>query len=137
MRKPTLFLTGYDTPPLVDINTTPLIDVLLVLLIMMIITMPLATHAVKIDLPGDGRGIARASVALYVDYDGALYWNDEPVNSQTLAGKLQQVAAQREQPNVLITANRLVKYDHVAHVLAAAQRSGVMHIGFAGNRQFD
>jgi len=136
MRKPTPFLTSTDTAqPMMDINTTPLIDVMLVLLIMLILAMPLMTHAIKIDLPHGPQGEAtRERVTLYVDFDSTLFWNDRVVSDVTELERIfRSEALQRSQPDIVVTANRHAKYDTIAQVLAAAQRNGVRHLGLVGN----
>jgi biopolymer transport protein ExbD len=125
---------------MVDINTTPLIDVMLVLLIMFIITIPIQTHAVKMNMP-----IGPAStppkppeiVRIDVDFDGQIGWNGEIVPDRaTLEAKLREVAAQPDQPEVHLRPNKLVEYSTVAMIMASAQRLGVTKIGLVGNEQF-
>ncbi len=130
-----------DPDVVVDINTTPLIDVMLVLLIMLIITIPLQTNATKMDLPV-GTPPAQIDppppmVNIDVDFDGLVYWNGETVADQAdLDGRLRGIAAQQPQPEVHLKPNKLVTYSHVIAVLAAAQRYGVTKIGLVGNEQF-
>jgi biopolymer transport protein ExbD len=125
---------------MVDINTTPLIDVMLVLLIMFIITIPVMTHAVKLDMP---RGATQPPpvppevIELEVDFDGTYLWNGTPVTDEgTLLSYLQNAATKDPQPEIHLRPNKRVKYDYVARVLAASQRLGVRKIGFVGNEQF-
>ena len=132
---------GGDQDVVVDINTTPLIDVMLVLLIMLIITIPLQTDATKMDLPV-GTPPAQVDlpppvVNIDVDFDGLVYWNGAPVATEAaLEDKLRDVAQQRPQPEVHLKPNKLVIYRHVLAVLAAAQRLNVTKIGLVGNEQF-
>ncbi len=133
---------GDEQESMVDINTTPLIDVMLVLLIMFIITLPIMTHAVKLDMPRPNPGAPPPTppeiVNLEVDFDGTMYWNGTAIDENTLLGYL-QAAGRKDpeiQPEIHLRPNKRVKYDHVAKVLAAAQRSNVKKIGFAGNEQF-
>lgn len=132
---------GDDPDVVVDINTTPLIDVMLVLLIMLIITIPLQTNATKMDLPV-GTPPAQVDppppvVSIDVDFDGLVYWNGAPVATEAaLEDKLRDVAQQRPQPEVHLKPNKLVIYRHVLAVLAAAQRLNVTKIGLVGNEQF-
>ena len=132
---------GDDQDVVVDINTTPLIDVMLVLLIMLIITIPLQTNATKMDLPV-GTPPAQQDppppvVNIDVDFDGLVYWNGAPVaNEAALEDKMRDVAQQRPQPEVHLKPNKLVIYRHVLAVLAAAQRLNVTKIGLVGNEQF-
>jgi biopolymer transport protein ExbD len=138
MRQTTPFLSSTDDgSPLMEINITPLIDVLLVLLIMILITLPLTTHAIKIDLPS-GHDVAakRASVNIDIDFDGSVYWDDTLVDAVQLQQYFRSAAAEPNQPDIRIMANRRAKYDVVAQVLAAAQRNGIRNLGFAGNERF-
>ena len=125
-----------------DINTTPLIDVMLVLLIMFIITIPVMTHAVKLDMPRPNPNAIEPPVPpevidLEIDYDGTILWNQSPVAGLgTLEKYFSQEALKDPQPELHIRANKRVKYDVVAKVLALAQRRGVNKIGFVGMEQF-
>lgn len=130
---------GDDDDVMMDINTTPLIDVMLVLLVMLIITIPLQTHAVKLDMPQNLNTpvVERQVVDLEIDFDGTVFWNGIAVpDTAQLDEYLKAAAAQSPQPEVHVKPNRLVKYDYVAKVLSAAQRLGVDHIGFVGNEQY-
>ena len=121
-----------------DMNTTPLIDVMLVLLVMLIVTIPIQTHAVKIDLPrGNQPPIEAPSIDLEIDFDGTPIWNGMPVPSRAqLDAYFTGVAGQVPQPEVHVRPNRLAKYDVVARTPAYAQRLGVNKIGFVGNEQY-
>ena len=129
-----------DDDMMVDINTTPLIDVMLVLLIMFIITIPIQTHAVKLNMPiGTPPPSTREPVIVRidVDFDGQIGWNGEIVPDRaTLEAKLAQVAAEPDQPEVHLRPNKLVEYKTVAMIMASAQRLGVTKIGLVGNEQF-
>jgi biopolymer transport protein ExbD len=129
-----------DGGVMVDINTTPLIDVMLVLLIMLIITIPVQTHAVKLDLPRANPPpvtVQPQVVNLDIDFDGTITWNGAPVPDRaTLESYLRSAAASDPQPEIHIAPNKLVKYAYVAMVLAEAQRLGVVKIGLVGNEQF-
>jgi biopolymer transport protein ExbD len=115
-----------------DINTTPLIDVMLVLLTLLIITLPLQTHAIRIDTGhGNPPVTPPPTVNLSVDWDGTTSWNGTPVDRTALNSDLAGAARQTPQPNIIIAADRLAKYDSVALVLADAARAGETHIGFA------
>jgi biopolymer transport protein ExbD len=126
---------------IIDINTTPLIDVLLVLLVMLIITIPIQTHAVKLDMPRPDRPpplIEPEIVTLEIDFDGTPIWNGNPVPDRaTLNGYLRRAAIADPQPEIHLRPDRLVKYGTVARVLADAQRLGVTHIGFVGTEQYE
>ena len=121
-----------------DMNTTPLIDVMLVLLVMLIVTIPIQTHAVKIDLPiGPGAPPVASPIDLEIDFDGTPIWNGAPVPTRAqLDSYFIGVAAQSPQPEVHVRPNRLAKYDVVARTLADAQRLGVTRIGFVGNERY-
>jgi biopolymer transport protein ExbD len=125
---------------LIDINTTPLIDVMLVLLIMLIITIPIQTHAVKLDMPvGDPppQTVLPDVVALDVDFDGTVSWNGKTLSGRDeLDRALLAAASLPLQPELHVRANKLVSYKFVAAVLASAQRLGVSKIGIIGNEQF-
>ncbi len=125
---------------MVEMNTTPLIDVMLVLIIMLIITIPLQTHAVKMNMPV-GPSSAPPSppviIRIDVDFDGTIGWNGTVVADRAeLENKLAEVAALPDQPEVHLRPNKLVSYKVVAMVMASAQRLGVTKIGLVGNEQF-
>jgi biopolymer transport protein ExbD len=131
---------GGSDDVMIDINTTPLIDVMLVLIIMLIITIPIQTHAVKMNMP-IGPSAQPPSppviIRIDVDFDGTVGWDGVIVpDRETLEAKLAQVAAQADQPEVHLRPNKLVTYKHVAAVMASAQRLGVTKIGLVGNEQF-
>ena len=125
---------------MVDINTTPLIDVMLVLLIMLIITIPIQTHAIKLNMPTakpPQTNVQPEVVRIDIDFDGTILVNGELIpDSATLDNKLRAIAAQPQQPEVHLRPNKLVSYRVVAAVMAAAQRLGVKKIGLVGSEQF-
>ena len=129
-----------DPEVMIDINTTPLIDVMLVLLIMLIITIPIQTHEVKLDMPPANPPPPTTPptvVDINVDFDGTVTWNNQPVPDRaTLDSLLAQAASQPEQPEIHLRPNKLVAYKYVAAVLASAQHLGVTKIGLVGNEQF-
>ncbi len=129
-----------DPEVMVDINTTPLIDVMLVLLIMLIITIPIQTHAVKLNMPAGNPPpptVPSVVVSIEIDFDGAVFWNGQQVPDRaTLEARLTDVAAQPVQPEVHVKANKIVAYKSVAAVLASAQRLGVTKLGVVGAEQF-
>lgn len=130
-----------DDEPMMDMNTTPLIDVMLVLLVMLIITIPIQTHAVKLNMPQgtppNGPHKEPVVVTLDIDLYGGIYWNGEKVpDRQVLEFRLRNVAAQPDQDEIHLRPNKDTGYDHVAMVLATAQRLGVTKIGLVGNEQF-
>lgn len=124
-----------------DINMTPLIDVMLVLLVMLIITLPIQTHAVKLDMPvgKPPPQIIQPTVDnIMVDFDGTIYWNNNPVNWATLDSYFYNIGQKptEEQDEIHITANRLAKYDTVAKVMANAQRRGAVKIGIVNTNTY-
>ena len=129
-----------DDEPLMDINTTPLIDVMLVLLVMLIITIPIQTHAVKLDMPTGSPPpplVLPEVVTIDIDFDGTISWNDEVIpDRQTMEAKMRAAAAQDVQPEVHVRPNKLAKYKYVAEVMASAQRIGLSKLGMVGNEQF-
>ncbi|HLL18163.1 MAG TPA: biopolymer transporter ExbD [Rubrivivax sp.] len=132
-----------DGDIMIDINTTPLIDVMLVLLIMFIITIPIQTHAVKMNMPVPNNAAPPPKppeiVRIDVDFDGTIGWNGEVIQAgdrAAIESRLQAVAAQADQPEVHLRPNKLVVYKHVAMIMATAQRLGVTKIGIVGNEQF-
>ncbi len=125
---------------MMDINTTPLIDVLLVLLIMFIITLPVMTHAVKLDMPQSRDAppptVVTEPIRIDIDWDGTVIWNGSVVQVAALEGYFRQEAAKNPQPELHVRPDRRADYDTVAQVLALAQRNGMQRIGFVGNEQF-
>ena len=132
---------GGEDEPMMEINTTPLIDVMLVLLIMFIITLPAMTHAVKLDMPRPTdtppeEDVQIEPIRLDIDWDGAIIWNGSLVTLDDLEGYFRSQAAQVPQPELHVRPDRRADYDTVAKVLALAQRNGMERIGFVGNEQF-
>jgi biopolymer transport protein ExbD len=122
---------------MVEMNTTPLIDVMLVLLVMLIITLPIQTHAVKLDMPDPNTPPPPIQPTVHnieVDFDGTILWDNAPIDFATLDSYLYNAGQQNsaDQPEFHISANRLAKYDTVAKVMADAQRRGVLKIGIVG-----
>ena len=115
------------------INTTPLVDVMLVLLVIFIITAPLLTHAVKIDLPqASSQPLTEKPevISIAIDHAGKMYWNDSPLVAGELAVKLQQVAKTEPQPELHIRADKETRYQILAEVMADAQNAGIRKLGF-------
>ncbi|MDR1854022.1 MAG: biopolymer transporter ExbD [Azoarcus sp.] len=125
---------------MVDINTTPLIDVMLVLLIMLIVTIPIQLHAVKLDLPQGNPPpplVEPEVVRINIESDGIVYWNGEAVESlAVLEPRLQAAALQPTPPEIHVRPDRAVLYDTVAAVMAAIQRNGLTKVGLVGAEQF-
>jgi biopolymer transport protein ExbD len=132
--------SGGEGEVLVEMNTTPLIDVMLVLLTLLIITIPIQTHAVKLDMPKPNNApppTPPVTVELVVDFDGTILWNGSPVQLADLDGYLRDAATQDVQPEIHLSPNRLARYEWVTEVLARAQRLGVTKIGFVGTDQYN
>ena len=116
-----------------EINMTPLVDVMLVLLIIFIITVPVMKHAVSIDLPraSNAASISKPdTLRLSIDAQGRYFLNDVPVADQALSPQLQAAAAQNPQPELHIRGDKAVRYERVAQAMAAAQQAGLRKIGF-------
>ncbi len=128
-----------EPPILMEVNTTPLIDVMLVLLVMLIITIPTRFHAISLDM---GKGLPADIPVIHtvsIDFDGRISWDDKALSGQAaLNAKLREVGtiAADDQPELHIRPNKLVDYNAVAAVMAAAQRSGVVKMGILGSEQF-
>jgi biopolymer transport protein ExbD len=127
--------------PMCDINTTPLIDVMLVLLIMLIITLPVMTHAVKLDMPRPNNQpppeVRPEVIDLEIDFDGTVVWNGSVVPSiATLEQYLRTESVKEPQPEIHLRPDRRAKYGSVALVLAAAQRNRMQKIGFVNVSEF-
>ena len=131
---------GADPEPMMEMNMTPLIDVMLVLIIMLIITIPKQNHSVNLNMPvgkPPEKTVEPVVVTIDVDFDGTIMWDGQIVPDRaTLEQKLMGVAAQPDQPEVHLRPNKLVSYKYVAGVMASAQRLGVNKIGMVGNEQF-
>ena len=131
--------SGGEDAPMTEMNMTPLIDVMLVLLILFIITVPIQTHAVKMNMPIPSNAQPkepRPPIRIDVDFDGTIGWNGVAVTGDELQSKLREVAAEPDQQEVHLRPNKLVTYKSVAFVMASAQRLGVTKIGLVGNEQF-
>ena len=116
-----------------EINMTPLVDVMLVLLIIFIITVPVMKHAINIDLPRASNVAQDAkpeTIRLSVDASGALYWNEAPLADADLGPQLSASAVKQPQPELHIRGDKAVRYERVALVMAAAQKAGLKKIGF-------
>jgi biopolymer transport protein ExbD len=128
---------GFDQPgsnaPMSEINTTPLVDVMLVLLIIFMITAPLLTHAVKVDLPkassqpGENKP---ENVSLALNGDGRLFWNDQPLAEAELPTRLAEAAARQPQPELHLRADRETRYEKIAALMSAARQAGIQKMGF-------
>ena len=131
-----------DGEVMVEMNTTPLIDVMLVLLTLLIITLPIQTHAVKLDMPAANSPpptVIPQTVELGVDFDGTITWNGTAVDRGTMDAYFADIGKKptAEQDEIHVNPKRLAKYNAVAMVLADAQRLGATHIGFSGIDQYN
>ena len=128
-----------DDGVLVDINTTPLIDVMLVLIIMLIITIPIQLHSVNMEMPV-GRppvdNVKPDEVRIDIDETGQYWWNGTVVDKATLDANMEETAKIVPQPNILIRPNKVAKYEKVAYVLANSQRRGFNKMAIIGGEQF-
>lgn len=122
-----------DDDEMSDINMTPLIDVMLVLLIIFIITLPVITHTVQIDLPkvdNQPNDTPPNIITLSVDKTGQIFWNEAPVAAPELDSRLQASSHETPQPEIQIRGDRKVEYEHVIKVMDAVQRAGLVKVGF-------
>ena len=128
-----------DNEPMMEMNTTPLIDVMLVLLIMFIITIPVQTHAVKIDLPVPNdapTNVDPEKNKITIDPAGTIAWNGTPVDLAQLAQYLEQTKALPVEPELQVQPDPYARYIVVDNVMAVIKRSGVGKLGFVGNEQY-
>ena len=132
-----------DGEPMVEMNTTPLIDVMLVLLIMFIITIPIQTHATKLDLPpptpNAPQDIKPDFNQINIDFLNTIYWNDQEVTMEQLNTYLTQVGQMQpaeSQPELRLKPDQLAKYETVNRVMAMAQQAGIQKMGFVGNEAY-
>jgi biopolymer transport protein ExbD len=129
-----------DGEPMMEMNTTPLIDVMLVLLIMFIITIPIQTHAVKIDLPQSSevpeKVLDPVKNRLTIDARGVIYWNGSPVDKVVLRQYLEQTTRMTPEPELQFEPDQSARYVVVDDVLAIIKRSKVTKLGFVGNERY-
>ncbi len=121
-----------------EINTTPLVDVMLVLLIIFIVTVPVMTHSVKLDLPRASNQVNETkpeNINLVIDADGNYFWNQQAVSPDDFQFRITQAAQAQPQPELHLRADRAVRYEKVAQAMAAAQRAGLNRIGFVTEPQ--
>jgi biopolymer transport protein ExbD len=133
--------SGAEGDVMVEVNTTPLIDLMLVLIVMLIITLPPQTHAVKLDMPINSpaqNDIKPEVVDIVIDFDTTIYWNGSKVESAKMLKNYLTAAAHKDpKPELHLKPNKLAKYDAVAKVLATAKRLGVTNIGIVGNEAME
>ncbi|HEY8159444.1 MAG TPA: biopolymer transporter ExbD [Methylobacter sp.] len=124
---------NHHTQPMAEINTTPMVDVMLVLLVIFIITAPLLTHSIKIDLPQSGSQTNLEKpdiVTLSINAEGKLFWNDTPFAEAELASRLAAEAEKKPQPELHLRADKKTNYQQLAMVMSAAQQAGIEKLGF-------
>ena len=135
-----MFDAESDADVMVDINTTPLVDVLLVLLVMLIITIPIQLHSVNIEMPGSNTpppAVPPEVVQIDVTPAGTFLWNGQALAGRAeLDARLQQAAGAQPEPEIHLRPNRAAKYEMVAAALASARRAGLNKIGLVGSEQF-
>ena len=127
-----------QTAPMAEINVTPMVDVMLVLLVIFIMTAPLFTHAVKLDLPVAASAPAPEKVqtiSVSIDTAGAIFWNNVLITQAELAKRLAKAAQQKPEPELQLRADKSTRYEIIAQVMAAAQNQGVTKIGFVTDAQ--
>ena len=120
------------------INVTPLVDVMLVLLVIFILTVPVLTHSVKVDLPQTQKlntAVDPKSISISVASDGSVYWNGKRIDNAQLETMLAEVAAQEQQAEIRLYGDRRVAYEEVVKIMAAAQRAGIEKLGFVTQPQ--
>jgi biopolymer transport protein ExbD len=119
--------------PMADINVTPMVDVMLVLLVIFIITAPLFTHSIKLDLPSAQSAPVQEkpeTITLSINAEGKLFWNEAAITQQELTVKLADVAAKKPQPELQLRADKSTRYEVIAQVMSAAQNKGMTKLGF-------
>ena len=134
-RKNPFLAPAGDFAPIATINTTPLVDVMLVLLIMFIMIIPVASHKVPVDLPA-GPGLPAPAHRLDIRADGSLAWDGRPVAPAALPGRLAALAADPARPNLHLDADGEARYEQVDRILAQIQTAGVTRLGFVDNQRF-
>ena len=127
------FNDNQNSAPMADINVTPMVDVMLVLLVIFIITAPMFTHALKLDLPTAQSALAPEkpeTITLGIDAAGKLYWNDQPVSEEEMDSRLADAAGKKPQPELQLRADKSTRYQTIAEVMSAAQSAGLTKLGF-------
>ena len=127
------FNDNQNNMPMAEINVTPMVDVMLVLLVIFILAAPMFTHSIKLDLPSATAAPSDEkpqTITISVDPAGKLFWNDVAVNRADLPGKLTEAAAKKPQPDIMIRADKNTRYEVVTNLLAAAQTGGLSKVGF-------
>jgi biopolymer transport protein ExbD len=127
------FHDNQNSAPMADINVTPMVDVMLVLLVIFIISAPLFTHALKLDLPTAQSAPSPEkpeTVTVGIDAAGKLYWNDQPVSAAEMDTRMAAAAAKQPQPEMQLRADKATRYETIAEVMSAAQGAGLTKLGF-------
>jgi biopolymer transport protein ExbD len=127
------FNDNQNQAPMADINITPMVDVMLVLLVIFIITAPLFTHAIKVDLPSAQSAPAPEkpeTISLSIDRSGKMFWNNDPVSESELADRIAASAQRQPQPELQLRADKDTRYEILAQVMSLAQNNGLAKIGF-------
>ncbi|MDB5770845.1 MAG: biopolymer transport protein ExbD [Burkholderiales bacterium] len=127
------FNDNKNQAPMADINVTPMVDVMLVLLVIFIITAPLFTHAIKLDLPTAQSTAAPEkpeTISLSINAEGAIFWNNDRIEQKDLGAKMGVAAQQKPQPDLQLRADKSTRYEVIAQVMSAAQTNGLTKIGF-------
>jgi biopolymer transport protein ExbD len=127
------FNENRNQAPMSDINVTPMVDVMLVLLVIFIITAPLFTHAVKLDLPTAQSAPAPEkpeTISLSINAEGTIFWNNDPIQQKDLAARMAAAAQQKPQPDLQLRADKSTRYETIAQVMSAAQSNGLSKLGF-------
>ncbi len=122
-----------NNQPMSEINTTPMVDVMLVLLIIFMITAPLMTQSIQVNLPSNEGAATQEEpdiINLQINTEGNLSWNNISINNDTLKQRLKESAQQNPQPEIHLFADEAVRYEHVARVMAQARDAGVTKLGF-------
>lgn len=124
---------GTTQQPMAEINVTPLVDVMLVLLVIFIITAPLLSYAIRLDLPNEpapAADVIPATIRLSIDADGQVYWDTDPIADDQLRSRLTDAGQQSPAPEVHLRADKATRYERIAMVLSSAQQAGLLKIGF-------
>jgi biopolymer transport protein ExbD len=124
------------TQPMAEINTTPMVDVMLVLLVIFIVTAPLLTHSIKIDLPQASNQPNKEKpdvITLSIDAQGKLFWNDTPFAETELVSRLEAAAQKTPQPELNLRADKTTNYQQLATIMSSAQKAGIEKLGFVTN----
>lgn len=132
------FNNNQQQAPMADINVTPMVDVMLVLLVIFIITAPLFTHAIKLDLPtaqAEAAPEKPQTISLSINGEGQIFWGNDAISLPDLEARLAQSSQQKPQPELHLRADKATRYEIIAQVMAAAQSNGLTKLGFVTEPQ--